>query len=52
MEALIITGGDLEDIFAASYIKEHHFDITIAVDAGMGFFLPEGYDAALYCGRF
>lgn len=38
MEGLIISGGRLEDVFAASYVKKHHFDITIAVDAGMGFF--------------
>jgi thiamine pyrophosphokinase len=38
MEALIISGGRLGDAFALSYMNEHHFDLTIAVDAGMGFF--------------
>lgn len=52
MEALIITGGDLEDIFAASYIKEHHFDITIAVDAGMGFFYRKDMTPHFIVGDF
>lgn len=38
MEALIISGGRLGDVFTLSYMEEHHFDLTIAVDAGMGFF--------------
>ena len=38
MEALIVSGGHLDEEFAVSHMRQHSFDMTIAVDAGMGFF--------------
>ena len=38
MQALIVSGGHLEDCFAASYMEKNQFDLTIAVDLGMEFF--------------
>ena len=42
MQALIISGGHLEDGFAASYIENYDFGLTIAVDSGMSFFYRQG----------
>ncbi|MCI9173877.1 MAG: thiamine diphosphokinase [Lachnospiraceae bacterium] len=52
MEALIISGGHLGDVFAASYIAERHFDITIAVDAGVGFFYRKALAPDFIVGDF
>ena len=38
MQALIISGGHLEDAFAVSYMEKYQFQFTIAVDSGMAFF--------------
>ena len=38
MQALIISGGHLEDAFADSYRERYPCDITIGVDSGMGYF--------------
>ncbi len=38
MQSLIVSGGHLEDCFAASYMEKNQFDLTIAVDLGMEFF--------------
>lgn len=42
MQALIISGGHLNDVFIASYICKHPGDLTIAVDSGMSFFYRKG----------
>lgn len=42
MEALIITGGSIEDAFALSFLKENPCDLTIAADSGMEFFYRNG----------
>ncbi len=52
MEALIISGGRLGDVFAASYMAERHFDITIAVDAGVGFFYRKALTPDVIVGDF
>ncbi len=38
MQALIISGGNLDMEFAGSYIKDYEFACTIAADRGMEFF--------------
>lgn len=38
MEALIVSGGHLDEEFAVSHMRQYSFDMTIAVDSGMGFF--------------
>ena len=38
MQALIISGGNLDMKFADSYIKDYEFACTIAADRGMKFF--------------
>lgn len=38
MEALIVTGGKIDDEFALGFIKENTCDFTIAADSGMEFF--------------
>lgn len=42
MQALIISGGHLDDDFAAAYMETHRFDLVIAADAGIGFFVRNG----------
>lgn len=41
MQALIISGGNLDTEFALSYIKNYSFDCMIAADKGMGFFYEQ-----------
>ena len=36
LQALIVSGGHLEDSFAAAYIGRHSFDLTVAADSGLG----------------
>lgn len=38
MQALIITGGSIEDTFALDFIKKNSCDLMIAADSGMEFF--------------
>lgn len=42
MEALIVTGGRLDDEFILNFIKENTCDLTIAADSGMEFFYRNG----------
>lgn len=42
LQALIVSGGHLEDSFAAAYIGRHSFDLTVAADSGLGFFARNG----------
>lgn len=42
MQALIISGGHLEDAFAVSYMEKYQFQFTIAVDSSMAFFYRKG----------
>ena len=39
MKVLIVTGGSLDRSFAKDYLKEETFDLFIAADSGMSFFL-------------
>ena len=52
MQALIISGGHLEDGFAASYIENYDFGLTIAVDSGMSFFYRQGWVPDYIVGDF
>lgn len=52
MQALIISGGRLEDGFAASYIENYEFGLTIAVDSGMAFFYRKGWVPDYIVGDF
>ncbi len=52
MQALIISGGHLEDGFAASYIENYDFGLTIAVDSGMSFFYRQGWAPDYIVGDF
>lgn len=42
MQALIVTGGTLEDEFALNFIKKNPCDLVIAADSGMEFFYRNG----------
>ena len=42
MQALIITGGSIEDAFALDFVKKGNFDFVIAADRGMEFFYGNG----------
>lgn len=42
MQALIVTGGSIEDTFALKFLKENPCDLTIAADSGMEFFYRNG----------
>lgn len=42
MKAVIITGGFIDDEFTLDYIKKENYDITFAVDKGLGFFHRTG----------
>ena len=42
MQALIVTGGSIEDAFALKFLKENPCDLTIAADSGMEFFYRNG----------
>lgn len=37
MKVMIISGGHIEDMFAANWLKEHRYDLLIAADSGMNF---------------
>ena len=37
MKVLIITGGNIDDDFASSFLKKNHYDEIIAVDGGLAF---------------
>lgn len=52
MQSLIISGGHLEDCFAASYLEKYQFDLTIAVDAGIAFFDRKGWVPDYMVGDF
>ena len=52
MEALIVSGGYLDRVFAASYMEQHSCDITIAVDSGMGFFYGQNQVPDFIVGDF
>ncbi len=52
MQALIISGGHLEDAFAASYIEKYQFQLTIAVDSGMAFFYRKNWVPDYIVGDF
>ena len=41
MDALIISGGSLDQEFARSYIRSNPCELTIAVDVGMKFFYDQ-----------
>lgn len=42
MQALIVTGGSIEDAFVLKFLKENPWDLTIAADSGMEFFYRNG----------
>lgn len=42
MQALIVTGGSIEDAFALDFIKKNTCDFVIAADSGMEFFYRNG----------
>lgn len=42
MQALIVTGGSIEDTFALKFLKENPCDLIIAADSGMEFFYRNG----------
>ena len=42
MQALIVTGGSIEDTFALKFLKENPCDLTIAAYSGMEFFYRNG----------
>lgn len=42
MQALIVTGGSIEDAFALKFLKENSCDLIIAADSGMEFFYRNG----------
>ena len=42
MQALIVTGGSIEDTFALKFLKENPCDLTIAADRGMEFLYRNG----------
>lgn len=42
MQALIVTGGSIEDTFVLKFLKENPCDLTIAADSGMEFFYRNG----------
>lgn len=52
MQSLIISGGHLDDDFAASYMKQYEFALTIAVDAGIEFFDRKGWEPDYLVGDF
>ena len=52
MQGLIISGGHLEDAFAASYLEKYQFQLTIAVDSGMAFFYRKGWVPDYIVGDF
>ncbi len=52
MQTLIISGGHLDDDFAASYMKQYEFALTIAVDAGIEFFDRKGWAPDYLVGDF
>ena len=52
MQALIVSGGCLEDSFAAAYVKSHSFGLMIAADSGMGFFERNGWVPDYIVGDF
>ena len=37
MKVLIITGGNIDDDFAFSFLKKYKYDEVIAVDGGLAF---------------
>ena len=44
VDALIISGGSLDQEFARSYIRSNPCELTIAVDVGMKFFYDQKID--------
>ncbi|MFG6383020.1 MAG: thiamine diphosphokinase [Lachnospiraceae bacterium] len=52
MQALIISGGHLEDAFATSFIQQNTYDLTIAADSGMKFFYQKGWIPDYIVGDF
>ncbi|MCI8483027.1 MAG: thiamine diphosphokinase [Lachnospiraceae bacterium] len=52
MEALIVSGGHLEDAFLLSYLQNHKCDLVIAVDSGMNFFYRTGQTPDYIVGDF
>lgn len=42
MQALIVTGGSIEDAFVLKFLKENPCDLIIAADSGMEFFYRNG----------
>ncbi len=52
MQALIVSGGHLDDSFAAAYFLSHSFDVAIAADSGMEFFARHGWAPDYIVGDF
>lgn len=52
MKIVIVSGGHIEDAFAVEWIKDHHYDYSIAVDRGMEFFYRNGLIPNLIVGDF
>ncbi len=42
MRALLVTGGFIDDEFTLNYIRQESYDVTFAVDRGLGFFARTG----------
>lgn len=51
-KALIITGGCIEDEFTLDYLKKENYDVTFAVDRGLGFFHRTGLTPDYIVGDF
>lgn len=52
MQALIITGGSIDDAFTLNFIKENPCDLMIAADSGMEFFYRNGLVPNVIVGDF
>ena len=52
MKVLIITGGNIDDDFAFSFLKKNKYDEVIAVDGGLAFADRAGMDITHLVGDF
>lgn len=49
---LIVTGGTIEEPFAADYVKNNEFELVIAADSGIEFFYRHGWRPDILVGDF
>ena len=52
MNTLIISGGDIDDVFASAWIQANTYDRMMAVDKGMEFFYRNGFEPDVIVGDF